>query len=192
MNDSIFLKVIAGIFVLLAAIVVFFWVGDRPSTGPDASLGKVASLDFSGFTPGSVNRITIGKGSDQTVLEYRGDKWFVGDDEADEDKVKSLFDDLSSVKARDMVSQNEQNHAKFGVTGDAGITLTLTRSGEDSIFFVGNAGSTPDTFYLRKSGIQNVYLVEGPLREALSVEADGWKRSEEGEAAKEGSSEPVK
>ena len=197
MNTS-FLKIASGILVVLFACVAIPWVSSffsgKASTAP--SLGENISVNLSSFTESSVNRVTLQqKDKEALILEKIGDVWKIGSDVADTDKIQSLFQAFATLSPREMVSKNEDNFSKFGVTKEAGIRLDIRdTSGASSVFYVGSISDIPQEFFLRKDGIKNVYAVQGTLRDLLTKDTSFWKKTSEektsGDAAS--SSSPAK
>lgn len=177
MNNK-FLKVIAVIFgvLLLAALL--------PSLGQkkgESQVGKQPNLSvkMSDFTKESVNKIAINLASDEKILELQGERWFMGETEVDAEKVAQLFQDFADLQIKETAAQNESSHAKFEVTKETGIQLSLTQNGKEAVFLVGKIGGAENDFYLRKAGIANVYLVNGHLREKLTWTVEQWKKAAE-------------
>lgn len=172
--DKKFLKIIIAIFIVLAAITAFPWI-DQKLNGEKKTTTEPLSVNLATFTPTSVNKISIKKGDEEKVLSRKNDVWLIGTEEADQQKVQQLFNDFSQLKIKEVVAQNENNHAKFQVTKENGIQLVLNQNGKDSIFFIGKTDQSAQDFFMRKDGIKNVYLVSGGLREKLTWAADKWK-----------------
>lgn len=173
-----FVKFSALILFVLAVLVAFPMISEKMSDGSDKKTVDV-SVNMSGFAKENIDKIVIKKGSDERTLNFKVDKWFIGEDEADEDKINQLFKDFADLKVKEMASNNEKNWEKFEVTKDNGFQLTITQDGKDNKFFIGKAGVATSDFYLRRDGIKNVYLVNGNLREKLVWTADKWKRTED-------------
>ena len=128
-----------------------------------------------------MNRVSIQqKDKEALVLEKTGGTWKVGSDAADVDKVQSLFQAFAALFPREMVSKNEDNFSRFGVTKETGIRLDIRdTSGASSVFYVGSTSDIPQEFFLRKDGIKNVYAVQGTLRDLLTKDASFWKKTSE-------------
>lgn len=171
-----FIKVSAFIFATLFFFAIFPWLRDKISDESDKKTGNI-SVNMSEFTKETVNKIIIRKGDDERVLSFKDDKWFIGEEEADEEKINQLFKDFSELKIKEMASNNEENWGKFEVTKDSGYQLTITQNGKDNVFFIGKAGQAIDDFYARKEGIKNVYLVNGELRDKIVWEKEKWKKT---------------
>lgn len=173
--DKRIIKITTLIFSALAVIVAYPWLHEKLSS---PKIATPSSINFSGFTKSTVSKIVIVKGTDEKILSFRENKWFIGDDEADGVKIDQLFQNLASLKTEAMVSENEGNQGKFNVTRDnPDFKLTLTQNNQDNVFLIGKSGVAINDFYIRKEGIKNVYLVNGELRNTLNWSADQWKKT---------------
>lgn len=176
MNNK-FLKIIAIIFVVLFALVSLPWLKEKIISQENPNTKNI-SVNLTGFTKETTEKIAIRKGNDEKVLTRKNDGWYMGEDGVDEEKIDQLFKDFSDMKIKELVSQNEDNHKKFEVTKDEGIQLTISKNDKDNVFFAGKSGMAIEDFYLRKGGIKNVYLVSGSLRDKLTWDAGKWKGEE--------------
>jgi len=178
-----FIKIIAIIFAVLAIIIAWPWLNKVINPQKTNSMDKV-SVNLAQFTPETVTKISIKKGNEEKVLSFSNNQWLIGNDEAEMDKVKQLFQDMANLKIKEMVSENQDNWKKFEVTADTGFQLTITQNGQESVFFIGKSGTATDDFYIRKDGIKNVYLVNGGLRDKLGWEETKWKKAAESQNKK--------
>ncbi len=181
MNNT-FLKVASGIFVVLIVVALVPWLGDLlKGKGNEATVPANTSVNLAAFTENSVDRIAMKqKDTDEVVLEKSGEDWKIGADIADKEKVAGLFQAFSKLEIREMVSKNEDNFKKFGVTKDEGIRLVIReKNGKEQVFYAGNPGAIPQEFSFRKDGIKNTYSVRGTLRDLLTKDGAYWKKSEE-------------
>lgn len=181
MNNT-FLKFALIVFILLFVLAVIPWIGDAmKGKGSDAKSNENVSVNLAAFTENSVDHIAMKqKDKDEVALERQGSDWKIGADTADKDKVASIFQAFAQLKIREMVSKNEENFKKFGVTKEDGIRLALRdKSGKDQVFYIGIEGDVPREFFIRKDGIKNAYSVSGNLRDLLTKDASYWKETEE-------------
>jgi len=174
MNNK-FLKITALIFATLAIVIAFPWLKEMVNSKKVNPMEN-ASVKLSQFTQETVTKISIKKGGDEKILSFSDNKWLIGSYEADEDKVKQLFQSLADLKIKEMVSENQDNWQKFEVASDTGFRLAITQNGKDSVFFIGKSGASINDFYMRKDDIKNVYLVNGELRNMLSWAVEQWKK----------------
>jgi hypothetical protein len=176
--DKKFLKIVIAAFIVLAVIALFPWIEGRISSSKKDTQKNI-SVDLSGFTKDSVDKVVIKKMEEENVLQKKEGKWQIGQDEADEAKIDQLFEDFAEMKVVEAAAQNEANHAKFEVTKETGYQLIISQGGKDTVFYVGKADNGGAGFYIRKEGIKNVYLMEGHLRDDLALAADKWKKATE-------------
>lgn len=181
MNNT-FLKVASILFFVLCVLVALPWMKEMlKGKGSETLSQENVSVNLANFTENSVDRISMKqKDKDEVVLEKSGEEWKVGSDIADKEKVALLFRSFSTLKIREMVSKNESNFKKFGVTKEDGIRCVLReKNGKEHIFYVGNAGMIPQEFFLRKDTIKNAYSVSGNARDFFMKDSAYWKKSEE-------------
>lgn len=170
-----FIKFSALILLTLVVVAAFPWLRDKMNNESDKKTENV-SVDMSGFTKETVNKIVIKKGGEEKTLIFKDNKWFIGENEAGEDKVNQLFQDFTDLKIKEMVSNNENNWSKFEVTKDSGYQMIITQGGKDSVFFIGKSGPSVNDFYIKKERIKNVYMVNGELRNKLGWDVEKWKK----------------
>ncbi|QQR77893.1 MAG: DUF4340 domain-containing protein [Candidatus Moraniibacteriota bacterium] len=185
MNSS-FLKITSLILAGLFLLAVIPWMSDAFAPKKGGSISDAAiSVNLSSFTENSVMSVSMKqKDKDAVALEKKGDVWKIGTDDADTGKVTSLFQSFATLTPREMVSKNEDNFSKFGVTKDDGIRLEIRdTSGGSSVFYIGIASDVPQEFFIRKDGIKNAYSVSGNLRDLLTKDASYWKKAPEEKSA---------
>ncbi len=170
-----FIKFSALILLTLVVVAAFPWLRDKMNNESDKKTENV-SVNMSGFTKETANKIVIKKGGDEKTLIFKDNKWFIGENEADEEKVNQLFQDFADLKIKEMVSNNENNWSKFEVAKDSGYQLTITHDGKDNTFFIGKSGPSVNDFYVRKESIKNVYLASGELRNKMGWDVEKWKK----------------
>ena len=140
---------------------------------------KNVSVDLGDYSRESTSKILIKQGETENTLSFSNGEWLINSEKANQTKIALLFSDLKEGKIQKLASKNEENQSKFQVNPENGITLILTQNGQDEEFYVGKIGPSYGTFYIRKKGIKNVYLVESGLRSKLSWDATEWKPEEE-------------
>ncbi len=177
--DNKNIKILAGVFVIMALIVVLPWLSRQIGGGEGKDGSKNSSLDFSNFSEKAVEKIVIKNGETEQVLISQEGVWKIGDAEVDEAKLSDFFASLKNLAVKEMVSQNEANQTKLGVDKEASIKLILTQNDQASLFLVGKVGTTPNQFYMRRDGIKNTYLVESALWDKLTWDANKWKKTAE-------------
>lgn len=178
MKNISFLKIASIILVGLFLIAIIPWISNVLSSKEDVDIKNIApSINLSSFTENTVTSVKITrKDADDVVLEKKGDAWKIGADDADTTKITALFQSLETLMPHEMVSKNEDNFSKFGVTKDDGIRLEISTSGNPSVFYIGADSDVPQEFYLRKDGIKNTYSARGTLRNILTQSVSYWKK----------------
>lgn len=191
MKSISFLKIASVILATLFLIAAFPWLSSIISPKNEASTSEnfAPSINLSSFTEESVASVSIAKkDTDDIVLKKEDGSWKIGSEDADTDKITSLFQSFSTLAPHEMVSKNEDNFDKFGVTKDNGIRLEIrSTSGTASVFYIGNDSDIPQEFYIRKDGIKNTYSAKGTLRNLLTQDAAYWKKAPEGKSENEAS-----
>jgi hypothetical protein len=176
-----YLKIIIAVFITLSIITSFPWLDKKINGQKESESVNVSGIDFSVFTENSVDKITIKKGADEKILSAKDNAWYIGEDQADAEKIDQFFTSLSKIKIGEIVAQKEASYANFEVDKENGYCLTFSQEGNNATFFVGKAGSTGQDFYLRKDASRNVYLANGDLRTKLTWEESRWKKEDNNE-----------
>lgn len=130
----------------------------------------------------NIDKIEITHQEDKTVLKKKNDQWIVeteNNQPADEQLVIDLLNKLETLAPGELVSQNADNHSKYGVTQTQAIKLSVSQNGQKLLeLLVGNAGPSFNNTYVRQAEKENVYLSNTSLRSTL-IPADTWVKSEE-------------
>lgn len=177
------IKTLAIIFTGLLLVAASPWIKERvfPEQG-SAEKFEEASVNFSRFSKENTKEISIKRTEKETVLILKDGNWMVGDKEASVEKITALFQDFQTAEIQKQASKNKENHSRLGVDGEQSTTLTITSGDDKSIFFIGKSGPMPNSFYARKKGVANTYLVEGVLKTSLLVDEEDWIKEEKTES----------
>lgn len=174
------IKILAIIFFTLFLVVAFPWVKENFTKEKKDKKFENISVNFSNFTEGNVEKISIKKGDEEIILAPQNGTWKLEDKEVSPEKISELFQNLDEAKIQKQSSKNKENHAKFEVTPEKAHVLTITSGETDSVFFIGKNGPSFDSFYARKKGVANVYLVKGNLKSFLfTTSIDDWGEKDE-------------
>lgn len=182
MNKNI--KILLIVFAALL-LVAFFPTLKKSITKDQPKTVKKTSVDLTDFSKESVQKVTIKSGEETRTLMLSGGTWKIDGEDADQVQIDLFFDGLAEAQTIKLASKNQENHAKFDVTKESATLLTFAGEDEDTTFFIGKEGPETDSFYIRKEGIANVYLVRGNTQSKVTQDASSWKptpREEDGEA----------
>ncbi len=191
--------ILVVIFMLLGLAVLMV---EQPFSEPekiqDPDLGKM----FPDFDRTKVTEMTFGSFGGETKLIKKDDKWFVEEDgntfPADMEAVQKVFDTISDMDAKEVVSKNPSKHLTFQVNspketkstdkdgksepfrmGTLGTEVILKdQAGKELVhLFVGKNGTVDFmTTYVRKDGSDAVVLVDGYLKAVFGKGSPaGWK-----------------
>ena len=117
-------------------------------------------FNFSVLTESNIQQFAIKHGEDNKVFEKKDGVWKVETFDVFPAEVTSFFENLKELKVKDLTSKNPDNHEKLGLTEEKGYLLTLIHDGKVTDFLIGNAGSSFNSFYLKKRDASEAYLIE--------------------------------
>jgi hypothetical protein len=143
----------------------------QEKAGVTERLAKNAELSFEAINQDLASTVTIRKNNNEFVLKKDSDGWKVASFSAHQPFVDAFFSALKESKAGSVVSRNEMHSSEYGVASESGIFVSLV----DQTFIVGNDGPEAGSFYAKKEGSSNVYLVKGPLKDAIKTHVDDWR-----------------
>lgn len=170
-------KNVKALLVVFAAllIVALFPTLKKSFTKDQPETVKKTSVDLTDFSKESVQKVTIKSGEETKTLMLSGGTWKIDGEDTDPIQTDLFFDGLAEAQTIKLVSKNQDNHAKFDVTKETATLLTFAGEDEDTTFFIGKEGPEINSFYIRKEGIANVYLVRGNLQSKVTQDALAWK-----------------
>lgn len=167
------LSILFGIFVVLAIAASSSWWGKYLNVGRRA---VNADLNFSVITAATTDKISISKkGEEEKILEKKSGLWKINDFDASQKEIDDFFKSLSDLEIKSLASKNPENHKNFGVTEEDGVVISFYQSNAISTFILGKRGDSYNSFYAKKKGSQNVYLVFGSLIDKLSRNISAWR-----------------
>ena len=178
--------------VLVVLTVAAFFPTIKKTIFKDKPIQKTTSVDLKNFTKESVQKVEIKQKETTQTLQLSNGEWQINNEKASQSKIGFFFDDMTDAKVIKLAAKNQDNHKKFDVDKDESIVLTLTDGNKSTIFYVGKQGPQADTFYMRKQGIANVYLVQSAIYEQLTQDASDWKEQKEENEDESGKIEPEK
>lgn len=167
------LAVMVVVFIALVAAATASWWWP----GGDSTPKGTSTLGLTEYTENNTTSIVISKkGEKKKVVAKSGSAWKINGHTASLKEVRGFFDVLGNTEPGDMVSNNAAHHADFGVTEGGGYTLSLTRNGDTTTYYVGNTGDTPTSFYVARAGDARVYMVSGSLPGRLAQNESMWQK----------------
>ncbi len=159
------------------AVVVVVWAGVTFLSGRAGKPAGSAAVTafFDGLTPGAVSAVHIEGPVDTVDLQQKSGVWTIHGQATDSAAVARLWSDVKSATVRDLVASNPENYARLGVAADSTWKVTFDVSGGSRTIYVGGAGPTYTTAYVRLPDEDAVYTLDGGLRSAVVRDADDWR-----------------
>lgn len=159
------------LLVLWGAVTLFSSMGEQ-----NAEVGKEVTAVLAGLSKDGVSRVVLEGPSDTVTLEKADGAWTANGFEADSAALDRFWSAASESKVRDLAAANPANHARLGVVPDSAWTLEFTRAGGGSSrLLLGKSGPGYNTAYVRLPDQDQVYTLEGALRNAAAHEIDHWR-----------------
>lgn len=171
------IKALAVIFVgLLLIIFEINWLdksaSEKKSVKADFNLEKIDAE--------KVGKIIISKGAEKKELVRAEQGWTIGGKKVSDAEIDGFFSELRRAKILEIASKNKNNQEGFGLGDGQAYLLEIVSSGKDGQkILVGKAGSKGNSFYAKKEGSNNVYLVYGSLLSKITQTEDTWLEKEE-------------
>jgi len=165
--------ILLALFAVLALAASFpIWKGYFP-------FGKKSSVpsefDFSKLEKDKIDKIVIKNNGDERSLTREGDGWKLNEFEVSLGELDRFFEALAGLEVGSLVSKNPEKHAKFGLGEGEGINFSLFSGDKLAAFVVGKTGSGINSFYIKKEGGEDIYLVHGDLRRQLLQDVSRWR-----------------
>ena len=180
--------IIAAIAIILVVIVV---VVEKPFSQRSVEESTPDSLEavkripvFDKVSAEDSFKIQVFQKDDQTSVTLTKDNvvWYVNPERkypASKVNITRLFNTLKDIKDGEVVSNNPQNHVKFQLDEAASTRVKFYGKSEDLLadVFVGKAGTNymSPSSYVRKSGSDEVLLVNGFLTGIFSATDESWR-----------------
>lgn len=164
------------LLLLLLFFLALCGVAFIPMIQKKTPMAKIYSeILFQEFTKDSTIRVNIKHNENDLELTKQSEVWKIASYSASSNLVEAFFSALQESKAFNLVSKNEANVNEYDVASDSGTFLTLKNSQQEKVFIIGKEGPESGSFYAKVLGSNNVYLIKGPLKEALKVQVDDWR-----------------
>lgn len=165
----------------LISLILVFAVGGSLAWLRFNPIKKQAPL-LLGEKAEKIDKIDIDYRGSKTVLRKENDQWKIETEEnktADQQLVADLINKLKILQLSNLVSENPDNHQKYGVDQTSAARLIVYQNGQKLVeLLVGDAGPSFNGHYIRKHDDDNVYLSNTPLKTAL-VPSDSWAEVQE-------------
>jgi hypothetical protein len=162
------LGLLAALLVLWGAFALFRGsLSDAP-----------VALSLPALTVADVDRLTLVGGRDTTRLQREAaGGWTVNGHLAAADRVVELLDAAhDSAVTTELVARSAGSHPRLGVDSAAGRRVRFFQGDRvllDLVF--GNEGGGYQTAYVRRSGEDDVYRLNGRLATLMNRDAEGWR-----------------
>jgi hypothetical protein len=138
------------------------------------------SLALPKVNAADVSEIAFRKGTDSVVLTPQGGAWTVNGLPASRKGVSAFLASLGDSSAHsEVVAQSSGSHVRMGVDSAAGRRLVITVAGKPAVdLWLGNRGPDFEGFYVRPSGSDLVYLLQGTFAELTAQGLAEWREKE--------------
>jgi hypothetical protein len=170
MNRKILIILAVVLVVLAAAATVPLWRGrvDQSLAKPVAPVIKLTGFGL------AADRFSITGSGTTTFFTKKDGVWQVNGSLAKSDSIQALFAALDATVVGDLVAKNPANHADLGVTTETGYTLHVEQGSNKLDLIVGRLATDGQSFYLRTTADNNVYLATGTLRQQVIQPDSAW------------------
>lgn len=164
------LGVLVGLVLVYALVLL-----TRDGGGGDD--GGALAQGLAALSRDEIEAVTLrGPTSDSLRLASEGDAWTVNGFATEESAMSRLWDAVADARVTGLIASNPANHARLGVTEDSTWSVTFHRSDGDAMrLFLGKAGPSFTSAYVRLPDEDEVYLVEGGLRSAVTRRIEDWR-----------------
>lgn len=116
-----------------------------------------------------ITRIEIKTGEKEIVLKKESQDWLLEDSPADQEKINQLLEKLKILQRTELVSENRENHAQYGLDREKAIQLKVFEN-ENLLLdlLIGTPGPDFEKNHIRVFDENEVYLSNPGLRSILS------------------------
>ncbi len=164
-------KLLSRKTILLSLIAVFLviYILQLSLTGKN----KVTVLKIN--TPLDSIKITDMNGSSPDTIELtrNGEKWFIGDYEADKLMSSKLNETLSSMKVLGTASTSTSDYERYGLNEEAVIKVEASANGKTlRRLTIGKDNSNSTQSYVLIDGASSVSVISAPLHSTFTVDED--------------------
>jgi len=162
-----------GILVVLG-LVTFLVLQRHGEISSSGSMGqKLVTYDSS-----AVDRLDITTSRQTVVLAREGGKWMMKEPlsyPADEAFVNAAIGKGASLELKDLVSSNPQKQNLFQVDSTGTFIRVYERGTEKTAFWIGKTGPSYTETYVRRNGLNDVYLADGMFGYMFTKQPKDWR-----------------
>jgi hypothetical protein len=173
---NLFNRILAGVLVIQVVLgaIIFFPSGS-------SSKADLSSPLLEAFVPADVNEMTISDNTGKTVKLERDEngEWTLPDSDnfpARTSRLDDVLAKMATLKADRLIAQNQSSFNRLQVSDDTYqrlITYKTSGSDETHTLYVGSSGGG-DSFHMRLSDSNNVYLTSGLATWEIPTELSSW------------------
>lgn len=119
----------------------------------------------------------INPNNELTGMSKVDDAWQVNNIPADQSAVQTLLDALVDLRIDSVAAKNQSSFAQLGISSDSAQLVTITSGNTDYAIEVGKPGQTLNSFYVKVTDQDEVYLVKSALLNLLNKPASAYLAS---------------
>ncbi len=172
-------KTLNMIIKILLSVTVM-WIGlnlvNRRGVQSDGITNSVRAL-FGNFDSSTVTSFNI-RSPDGSITElaHRNDGWTVNGYSISEISLTKLLDAIDEDQVGNVVANNAANHERMGLSVNSAWTLEIIETeSKQSTILIGNTGPIFPSVFTRISGQDEVVLISGDLRGAVTQSLTEWR-----------------
>ncbi|MCB0280512.1 MAG: DUF4340 domain-containing protein, partial [Calditrichaeota bacterium] len=156
------------IIALLALVVIYFLTQQSSST---TSFDR----DFLSLDSASVSKFQIIKNNSETVVEKINNEWVIDNYKVDKNAINNAINSVTKIEVGRVVTDKAENHDRYEVSADKGVTVKVTAGGKISEFIIGKQGASYQNLFVRKPDQDKVYSTVSNFKNNLDKVAKDWK-----------------
>lgn len=176
-------KIIAGIIAIVLVTAIFIisemMADAKPAEHRVRMFPEIEERHITGFS-----LTEQGKG---VVISKENGTWMVAEANVEDDSrfpadsasVQIAIEKILAIRTTDLISENPDKRESFEVDSVKGMTVKIRTIGkEDNPFvaYVGKSGPEWNSNYIRREGMNAVYLLRGGIKYSLSTDVERWKK----------------
>lgn len=156
------------------------WVGlslmNGRSNRSNATVNSVGEF-FANFDSTTVTNFNIQSPDGSiTELAHLDDNWTVNGYSIEEVSLNKLLDAIDENEVGNVVANNAENHGRMGLSADSTWRLEIIESeSKTSTILIGNTGPTFPSVFTRVVDQDEVVLISGDLRGAVTQSLTEWR-----------------